>query len=158
MKYGCAMCSENAFTLTPFRRERGLKTQQGVSLILVLFLLVVVSLLAAAMAQLNRGGSTSVGLEIQSTRALFAAESGAQIAAMRIFPINGSSAGGNCGNFNQPFNNAGLNNCSAAVTCSGPVTVNNIYVYKVESIGTCGAAGSNDYARRKITMALRGSL
>lgn len=126
------------------------------SLILVLFLLVVVSLLAAAMVQLNRGGSATIGIEIQSTRALFAAESGAQIAAMKMFPINGSSAGVNCGNFNQAFATNGLNNCSAAVTCSGPVTVNNIYVYKVESIGTCG--NGSDYARRKISVALRGSL
>ena len=133
--------------------EKGLKYQRGVSLILVLFLIVVVSLLAAAMAQLNRGGSNAVGLEIQSTRALFAAESGAQIAAMKTFLIGGAPSGVNCGNFNQNFTVNGLNNCTASVICSGPATVNNINVYTVQSTGTCGNGA--DYARRRIIVELR---
>ena len=150
------MCNKIALTLTLSRRERGQKTQRGFSLILVIFLLVVVSLLAAAMAQLNRGGSSAVSMEIQSTRALFAAESGAQIAAMQIFPINGGTPG--CAavpTATQTFTAGGLTNCTANLACT-PTTVTNPSrtIYTVTSEGKC-ANGTNDYARRKITVGLR---
>lgn len=126
--------------------------QRGVSLILVLFLLVVVSLLVAAIAQLNRGGSNAVSMEIQSTRALFAAESGAQIAALQLFPINGATPG--CGAVTTPraFTAGALNTCSANLTCT-TATAAGRTVYTVTSEGICGAG--NDRARRRITIGLR---
>ncbi len=128
-----------------------LSAQHGVSLILVLFLLVVVSLLAAAMAQLNRGGSNAVSLEIQSTRALFAAESGAQAEAMLIFPINGAPT---CppADFSNTFPASGLSGCSTATTCNSLQAAGRI-LFTVTSIGQCGSG--NDYARRRITIGLR---
>lgn len=135
-------------------RSRQHQRQRGISLILVLFLLVVVGLLAAAMAQLNRGSANAVGLEIQSTRALFAAESGAQIAAMKLFPINSASTP-TCPAtlFAQAFTANGLTGCSATATCSAPVTVSGHTIYTLTSVGTCGAG--NDLARRQITVGLR---
>ncbi|MFT3928993.1 MAG: hypothetical protein QM709_01745 [Spongiibacteraceae bacterium] len=129
------------------------RAQRGVSLILVLFLLVVVSLLVAAIAQLNRGGSNAVSMEIQSTRALFAAESGAQIAAMQLFPISGNTPG--CGAVTTPkvFAVGGLNNCSANLTCAVSNAAGRT-VYTITSEGRC-SVGSNDYARRRITVGLR---
>ncbi len=126
------------------------KSQRGISLILVLFLIVIVSLLTAAMAQLIRGGSNAVSMEIQSTRALFAAESGAQVAAMRIFPINGGAAA--CTNFTQSFTVSALNGCSANITCA-PVVAAGRTIYTVTSAGVCGSG--NDRARRRITIGLR---
>lgn len=149
------MCNKIALTLTLSRREREQKAQRGVSLVLVLFLLVVVSLLAAAMAQLNRGGSNAVSLEIQSTRALFAAESGAQIMAMTIFPISlasGSTPLPCPTNFSKTFSSNGLSGCSANMTCSAE-TAAGPTIYTVTSEGTCGSG--NDYARRRITVGLR---
>ncbi len=127
--------------------------QRGISLILVLFLLIVVSLLAVAMARLNRGGSDAVSLEIQSTRALLAAESGAQIAAMRIFPINGGALSA-CpfGNLNQGFTTAGLNGCSANIECRHVSTAGRT-LFTVRSEGICGSG--NDRARRQITIGLQ---
>lgn len=128
-----------------------LKNQRGISLIMVLFLLVILSLLVAAMVQLNRGGSSAVSIEIQSTRALFAAESGAQIAAMKIFPINGTTPA--CpGNFSQSFTASALSGCSADITCLSTAAAGRT-VYTVTSAGICGTG--NDRARRRITVGLR---
>lgn len=138
------------------RREGGQKNQRGVSLILVLFLLVVVSLLVAAMARLNQGSSNAVSMEIQSARALFAAESGAQIAAMTLFPIDGTPACNNSDpvSFSKTFGTAGLNSCSANIThrCT---TAGGRTIFTVVSSGSCGVAGTADYARRQITVGLR---
>jgi MSHA biogenesis protein MshP len=131
-------------------KKRGQKTQRGVSLIIVLFLLVVVSLLAVSLAQLNRGGSIAVAQEIQSTRALYAAESGAQIAAMRIFPINSTPT--LCPGFTQAFTASGLNGCSATITCFSVNTAGKT-IYTVTSDGIC--VTGNDRGRRKITVGLR---
>lgn len=143
------MCSD--FSLSVRSRAR----QRGVSLIMVLFLLVVVSLLAAAMARLNQGGSNAVSMEIQSTRALFAAESGAQLMAMRIFPINiASETNAICPA--QQINNfgtAGLNTCRATVNCVRTQAAGRT-VFTITSEGRC-AIGTNDYARRRITVGLR---
>lgn len=141
------------------REQGGLRHQRGVSLILVLFLLVVVSLLAAAMAQLNRGGSNAVSLEIQSVRASFAAESGAQIAAMKLFPIGGTTPGCTAVPATVPpspatsFAAIGLTNCTATLTCSSPTNTTGPTIYTVTSEGKCGSG--DDYARRRITIGLR---
>ncbi len=153
------MCNKIALTLTlsfrPFRalREREQKKQRGFSLILVLFLLVVVGLLAAAMAQLNSGGSKAVGMEIQSTRALFAAESGAQIAAMSLFPIDGGTPGCAAVPASKSFTAGGLSNCKTNLGCSSASAAGRT-IYTITSEGQC-AVGTDDYARRKITVGLR---
>lgn len=134
--------------------EKGPKAQRGASLIMVLFLLVVVSLLVAAMARLNEGGSNAVSMEIQSTRALFAAESGAQSAAMRLFPIGGAAPGCAAVTATPPiaFPAGGLGNCSATLTCNS-VVVGNRTVYTVTSEGRC-AVDTDDFARRRVTVGL----
>ncbi len=128
------------------------KTQRGMSLIMVLFILVVASLLAVAMAQLNRGGSNAVGIEIQSVRALFAAESGAQLAAMKIFPISGATPACPASSFSQTFSAGALSGCAASMTCAS-ASAENRTVFTVASTGTCGSGDS--YARRRITIGLR---
>lgn len=145
-----------------------LKTRQrGISLILVLFILVVVSLLVASMAQLNRGGSNAVSQEILSVRALQAAESGAQTMALKIFPLNyikpATCAPVSCPTaVNRVFNVAGLNGCTVAATCTTatciPVSgaansaVNKI-VFTVTSAGTCNAGTQSAY--REVQIGLR---
>lgn len=133
------------------RRSKTPSDQRGVSLIMVLFLLVIVSLLAAAMARLNQGGSNAVSIEIQSTRALFAAESGAQRAAMQLFPIGGGTPG--CGGVTTPVNfpAGGLGNCSANLVCTWSDAAGR-RVYTITSEGVCGAG--DDFARRSITVGL----
>ncbi|HEY3699657.1 MAG TPA: hypothetical protein VGK97_10025 [Spongiibacteraceae bacterium] len=104
------------------------------------------------MAQLNVGGSAAVAQEIQSVRALFAAESGAQIMAMKIFPhdvVNPVCAA----TFTQPFTVGGLNGCSATITCASISDGAGHTVFTVQSDAFCGTG--SDRARRKIQVRLR---
>jgi MSHA biogenesis protein MshP len=126
--------------------------QRGFSLILVLFLLVVVSLLAVSMTRLDSGSSVAVSQEILSVRALFAAESGAQAMAMKVFPINSSST---CpGTLNLTYTANGLNGCTAMVTITCPaITAAGKTVYSVQSEGICNSGTQS--ARRKVQVGLR---
>ena len=145
------MRNDIALAPTRSRRESGQRAQRGIGLVLVLFLLVVVSLLAAALVELDRGGSNAVAIEVQSARALLAAESGAQLAAMTIFPISGATPA--CpGDFSRTFTAGALSSCTAALTCSSTVATDHT-VFTVTSTGTCGSGDS--YARRQVTIGLR---
>jgi MSHA biogenesis protein MshP len=126
-------------------------SQHGISLILVLFLIVVVALLVVAMARLNIGSQKIIGQEVLSVRALFAAESGAQEAAMRIFSIGAAPVG--CTPINRAFTAAGLSDCSVSLVCSPPVNAAGRTIITINSRGTCGAG--SEIASRNITVMLR---
>jgi MSHA biogenesis protein MshP len=127
-----------------------IRKQRGISLLLVLFVLVIVSLLVAALMRLNTGSQKIISQEILSVRALFAAESGAQAAAMRLFPITGLVQP--C-NFAINFATAGLSGCTATVTCPAPVVAAGRTMYTVKSEGRCN--GGTEQSRRMITVGLR---
>ncbi len=129
------------------------KLQRGFSLILVLFLLLVVSLLAVSMTQLNSGSSTAVSQEILSVRALFAAESGAQAMATDIFPL-GATPVCPASALALTYTANGLSGCTAAVTVSCPaLSAAGRTVYTVVSDGTCIAGTQR--ARRRVQIGLR---
>ena len=110
--------------------------QQGLSLAFLLFAIIIVALLAAALVQINAQSNLSNAQQVISTRAFFAAESGAQLQAMRIFPVAGGA--GVCGNQNFSFTTTGVNGCTATTTCS-PTTINGTNYYQVTSAGQCNA-------------------
>jgi len=59
--------------------DTSLKSQTGAGLPIALFVITVLALLVIVMAQLQQGTGESLSLQIQSQRAFFAAESGAQV-------------------------------------------------------------------------------
>jgi len=131
---------------------------RGFSLVFSLFLIVVIALLAASLARLNQGAQSAVAMEVLSTRAQMAAESGLQEAGMRLFPLG--AAANNCTVFPvvdgnrtllRDFATAGLRGCTAKVICAdGPA---GSATYVLNSEGFCGAG--SEMTRRKITMGLR---
>lgn len=114
----------------------GKKQQRGISLIMSMFILVVMSLLGAAMINIMAGGGDSVAREVISTRALFAAESGAQRMLNNIFVRDGTVNPDNC--FSQPLVFSGLEGCAAVEVDCSYVIVNNINFYSISSTGSCG--------------------
>ena len=108
--------------------------QKGISLAFLLFTIIIVSLLAAALMKLNSQSALSVAHQVISTRAFFAAESGANLQALAIFPVNGSA--GACAIQTYNFTNPGLSGCTASTTCSSRV-INSINFYSVSSQGVC---------------------
>lgn len=105
---------------------------------MVVFILVVMTLLAAAIMRLSTTSALSIATEVNSSHALHAAESGAQWAMNQLFPPGG--AGGNpCfADTTLNFTVGVLSGCSAAVSCTSPGAINGNIHYSVISSGNCG--------------------
>lgn len=118
-------------------------------------IIVVASLLGAAMVRMLRIDQDAVARDVLSTRALLAADSAAQRAMNRLF-VQGIA----CANLAQPANAinfsgvSGLDSCSAAVTCTqytSPASADSLYT--IRAIGRCGPA--NDQATRQVEVLAR---
>ena len=111
--------------------------QRGFGMPMVVFILVIMTLLAAAMVRLTTTGTLSIASEVQSTRAFYAAESGAQWAVNALFPPAGG-AGACAATTPLAFAVGGLNGCSATVTCLAQGSFNGNIHYLITSTGNCG--------------------
>lgn len=118
------------------------KKPQGFSIVMAMFILVVLSLLGAAMLSIAGSGNESVARAVLSARALMAAESGAQRKLNEIFPPGGavnpaacqSSPGTDYVNFTGLV---GCSNFSVVVECDS-ITVNAVHYFTLTSVGSCG--------------------
>ena len=129
--------------------------QGGASIIVAVFVLVVLSFLGAAMFNLLAAGNDSVAREILSTRALFAAESGAQRRLNEVFI--GAAACGACsagGTFTD-YGGGGnwYDSCTASVSCCSYSPGNGVTYYELSSTGSCGPAA--DRAVRTVEVQAR---
>lgn len=126
--------------------------QGGFSLPLAIFIITVLAVIGAVMVTLSQSGQQATALEVQSIRAFYAAESGAQIGLHNVFPVAGGSigaAGCTALAINQTFNTSGLQGCSAAVTCTPQIVSGDTY-YLVNSNGICQMGDVSNTARRNI--------
>lgn len=105
---------------------------------MAIFILVVVGLLGASMASLLKNADESVAREVISTRALLAAESGAQRKIQQLFPTSGAA---DCSAIsNLPLTGAGFGSCFVDVTCVAVSPEGTDTYYTVTSIGRCETA------------------
>jgi MSHA biogenesis protein MshP len=127
--------------------------QTGFSLPIAIFILVVMALLGTAIVSIMLSNQQGVSSEVLSTRAFYSAESGAQYALGRIFPLDGSP--GSCQATYPTLNltSTGLAGCSADVNCSSTTIASNVY-YTITSTGSCNFAGSS--AVRQLELMARG--
>ncbi|MHB1880687.1 MAG: hypothetical protein ACYCPA_00525 [Acidithiobacillus sp.] len=140
------------------------RAQSGqAALILVIFIIVVLALLLAALAYITAGSNRDTGLTVLSTRAYYAAQSGAEWGTYQLVPATGSPAS-TC--FSSPQNltlaDPGLAGCIASVSCTslstgpggppggGPGATATTTSFQVSSVGTCAAGAYN--ARREIVV------
>ena len=100
----------------PNKKPGMLNNQQGISLAFLLFAIIIVSLLAAALMRINSQSGISIAQHVISTRAFFAAETGAHLQALAIFPVSGGV--GVCANQTYTMSTDGLNGCRASTTCN----------------------------------------
>lgn len=125
----------------PVMRHR----QQGLSLVLAIFIVVVLSLLGAALINILSGGSESVAREVIATRALFVAESGAQKKLVEIFPPGAAVNLAACTADNYDSTElAGIEGCTtleADIACSSVAIAGTNY-FTIRSTGSCGPADS----------------
>ncbi len=133
--------------------------QHGISLLMMIFFVVLISLISAALVKLSATANVSIGNEAISTRSFLAAESGAQNAMSLLFPLDGTVIT-SCTAVNSTLNNpsinltaAGLASCTFSVLCNGPVNINGRYYYQLQSTGQCGSGES--IAERTIQISAR---
>ena len=112
--------------------------QAGSALVVAVFIIVVMLALVLALSRILLSSSDSVVYEVQGTRALFAAQSGMELALTELFPRAGSSY---CSNWTFNFNSAGLLGCQAQVQCSAqPVSSEQLsQLYQLQSSASCNA-------------------
>lgn len=126
--------------------------QRGAGLPVALFIITVLALLVLGMTQLQQSAGESVSLQIQSQRAFFAAESGAQVGVARVLEVN------NCSTvpMSVSFSASGLGGCSATLTCkptNALIDGRNYFVAQVTSDGQCGSGP--DLANRSVEVLVR---
>ncbi|MFL1405787.1 hypothetical protein ACJO2E_10660 [Marinobacter sp. M1N3S26] len=129
--------------------------QRGAGLPVALFIITVLAFLVLGMAQLQQSSGEAISLQIQSQRAFFAAESGAQVAVGQVLATNNDY----CSNVpaTVSFTESGLSGCSATIRCSDPdydIEGNNYVAVRITSDGQCGA-GAPDEANRTVEVMVR---
>jgi len=111
-----------------------LRKQTGAGLPVALFIITVLALFVLGMAQLQESSGRSISLQIQSQRAFFAAESGAQVGVKRVL---GDPSNPQCfADDTLNFPTAGLSGCHAEIRCTD-ITGNGLF--EVVSEGHCGS-------------------
>lgn len=116
------------------------RRQCGFSLAIAMFILVIMALIGAAVVSIMLNNSQSLGSAVLSTRAFFAAQSGAQSALAQLFPLDNSAATCSASYPAINYSTAGLSNCSVQVSCSSQSNAGKTY-YTLHSTGTCSLAG-----------------
>lgn len=116
--------------------------ESGAAMMMAIVILVVCSLLGAGMVSLIQVGQESSAREVISVRALFSAYSGV---SRTLECVRGGSTCASCsGTFNWSNSLAGLNSCSASVSCSLDVQLSNDSAvtqeyYTIDSVGRCAS-------------------
>jgi MSHA biogenesis protein MshP len=114
--------------------------QQGLGLPMALFIITIMSLIAAAVNRLGEVGSQSYTQNLLSVRAFYAAESGAQLRAQAVLSANPCTCGA-AETVTYYFTAEGLNQCSATTSCTRFVANSETFCTLV-SIGRCDNANA----------------
>jgi len=116
--------------------------QSGIGLPAAIFVITLMAVIAVAVNQLLSQNAQTFEEELNLTRAFYAAESGAGFAMNTVFPPDEYSAyatTAECVSIERDYNFtvAGLNQCSATVTCTSVMIGASNYA-TIRSEGTCG--------------------
>ena len=116
--------------------------QRGSALVIAVFIIVVMLALVLSLARLLTSSSDAIVYEVQGTRALFAAQSGLDIALTQLFPLNGATTSCAALTLEHNFSGDGLAGCSATVSCSryNDPTPGAAPLYRLSSTARCIAA------------------
>jgi MSHA biogenesis protein MshP len=121
--------------------------QLGLGLPVALFIIVIMSLIAVAVSRLTDAGGQAFTQNLLSSRAFYAAESGAQLRTKNVL------VGPPCvcdANLTYNFVVTGLNSCSAETSCSSLVANGETYC-TITSIGRC----DNSAAERTVEVRVK---
>lgn len=118
---------------------------KGSALVIAIFIIVVMSLLGAALVKMLATSAESIVYEVLGTRAYNAAQIGIQWQIQQIFPLDGDPPVCINNDASRPDLSAikGLEKCQIiALTCSATdITTMSINLYTVTSTGVCNING-----------------
>jgi MSHA biogenesis protein MshP len=129
--------------------------QRGSALVIAVFVIVVMLALVVGLSRLLISSSETVVYEVQGTRALFAAQSGLDIALTQLFPLNDTAAGCGAVTTLRSFNADSLQSCSVSISCT-PFTnaaPDSITLFQLSSTAECTAGGFQ--TRRTVQIEVR---
>ncbi|MCE9679793.1 MSHA biogenesis protein MshP [Shewanella sp. AS1] len=118
--------------------------QRGSALVIGIFVITVMFLMASALIHILQDSDEQVSLEVMGTRALAAANSGADAALAQLFPLSGLAADRVClaSSSWTPPDLVGFSGCSVSLTCSEHL-LDGVTQYAITSEANC-AAGNCD--------------
>tara|TARA_R110001583_G_scaffold25237_3_gene91495 strand:- start:66 stop:464 length:399 start_codon:yes stop_codon:yes gene_type:complete len=129
--------------------KNSLSKQSGIGLPVALFIITIMSLIAVAVNQISETSNQSYSQNLLSTRAFYAAESGAQLRAQSALFSQPCSCGGS-EDVEYDFTVIGLNQCSALTTCTSFVANGDTFC-TIRSMGRC----DNSNAERTVEVRLK---
>jgi MSHA biogenesis protein MshP len=128
--------------------------QAGSALVIAIFVIIVLSVLGAALVKMLDSSQESVAYEVLGTRAYTAALSGLQWQLAEVFPLNSPAiackAQVDINSATPSFNNTlGLAQCNVSVSCSD-FERDGIRYYSITGTGTC--AINSELTSRKVAV------
>jgi len=124
-------------------KSEKIREQNGSALVIAVFVIVVISLIGAALVRMLSSSSEAVAYEVTGTRAFSAAQSGAQWQLASVFPLGSSANVAACNTVAaEPdiSTGSGMENCSFSVTCDVN-EFNDEQYFVITSTGTCSTGG-----------------
>lgn len=129
--------------------------QSGFALPAVIFLIVIVALIIAALERISNNQTAISTMGLQSSRAYMAAYSGVEWAAYQVKTNNTCPAVGTIGNLNLSGFQTEIVSCTSVVHNEAGKTVT---TFEVEALATYGGTGqygnSPDFASRELTVSM----
>ena len=134
-----------------------IKKTQGSALVIAIFVIIVMSLLGAALVNMMDSSQDNVVFEVLGTRAFNAAQSGVQWQLAQLFPLDSASQTCNVIVALPPViaNTAGFKGCEIILTVDSCVNFphEGIEYYTVKSTGQCSIDG--EFTTRTIVVQAR---
>lgn len=142
------------------RKPIAFQKQAGSAIILAVFVIIIISLLGASLASLQRDNAQGTSYEVYSSRAYLSAYSASEIALVTLFPLNSSAANATNCSESTPLtisvslpDDVGFHGCTADYQCQilNPSSLSSLPTrYKVVSTAVC--ENSQTVTRRQITV------
>lgn len=143
--------------LTMYPNHLGLKRQQGSMVVISIFIIVIISLLAASLASLQRDSAEGASYEVYAARAYLSAYSASEIALVALFPLGSTEADESACIITDTTvslgTDSGFHGCSASYQCEILTATQSASLptrYKVVSTAVC--ANTQLTTRRQITL------
>ncbi|WP_088210045.1 MSHA biogenesis protein MshP [Shewanella sp. Shew256] len=151
--------SPNLFSLSRSEyRQCAAHRQGGSALVIGIFVITVMFLLAAALINIVEDADTGLTQEVWGTRALAAANSGADAALAQLFPLNApANATATCtsvANSWTPPNVVGFHACSVSLSCTS-YAVGTVTQFRINSKAICESGDTR--VSRQVEVEARGN-